>query len=211
MLLFGIPYFGKLYLPLIFNNWYIQWAAIILLAILLPFGFANSLIKYIKSGDKSNKSLSIPIIFLFIYSILLLSPMPIRYMNESLFNDIDSISIGHDTNLLERTYKGKSEQERYKSAKIIFYEFGKKVPYVIENGKYVVFKPSKEDILKFNETNKIREETTYYKNQLKNMTKQDLYMQVIEIILFFIIVFFTIMIVNKTEFHSFKKIQDKFF
>jgi len=205
MLLFGIPYFGKQYLPIIFNNWYIQWAAIILLAILLPIGFASSLIKYLKSGDKSSKSLSIPIVFLFIYSVLLLYQMPIRYINESLFNVIDSVSIGHDTNLLERTYKGKSEEERYKSAKIIFYEFGKKVPYILKNGKYVVFKPSKEDILKFDETNKLRKKTILYRNQIKNMNKQSLYIQVIEIIFFFIMVSFTIFFAGKTEYHSFKK------
>ncbi len=112
LLLFVVPCGGKQFSLDIFGNWYVQGTAIAVLAILLQRGFSISLISHLKSDVKSYKSLSDPITFLFIFCVILLFRMPVYYINTNIIHDLDSFSIGHDTEAFEQPAIAEDETKK---------------------------------------------------------------------------------------------------
>jgi hypothetical protein len=187
-----VPFLGKQYFPEIFGAWYIQWPAVILLSVLLPIGFAKTLSFYYQSKPKSLKSILRPTAFLLIFCALQLMQLPVYYVSTKLFS-IQPIFVASDTSALDALSMADTEEKRKISAQIIFHEYGKKVPYKLNSGKFVIYEPTKSDKSIYEESRKIKQNSDTYKSLIINSSIQTIYIQAIEITCFFLL--FTITLI----------------
>ena len=203
-ILFVIQAFGRKYLfPEIFGLWYIQWSISALLAFFVPLGFSKSIIFYFKHEEKSLKQLSYSIIFLFIFCFNLAIKSIPHYVSASWLEHV-SYNILDKTKILENISTLQTEEKRKESASIIFWEYGKKVPYKLDSGEYIMFQPTINDISKFENWKKKKNEISATIVQIETSAKNAIFFQVMEVILFFMI--FSINFFYETK--RYKKIKN---
>ncbi|MBA6385223.1 hypothetical protein H4J45_18550 [Colwellia sp. BRX10-6] len=145
ILLWLIPYFGKQYFPEIFGVWYIQWTSFGLLSLILPYGFARSILV------KNDHKFASGFLFIFLLNVFLNS------IGLNLLNTTNTfLTVNQKTELIaENTsleaINNENPEVRKVIAQVIYKEFGQPIMYKDQLGDFVVYKPTDEDKILFSE------------------------------------------------------------
>lgn len=180
-----IVFKGKL--PAIFNSEFIQVPVIIIFGVLTPVAFAVSLQKYFFSKKLTAKLLFDSSTYLLSFLIVLLCVQfsyfgaNSTFYNLSVFNDQK-----FNSSLFEGLAKAESTDVRENLAKIIYSEYGGKVPYLAENGIYKVYEPKKDDVTAYLENKEIKSQVKELRNNVRLLSFQSILASVYLMASFFI-------------------------
>jgi hypothetical protein len=126
LLLWIVPFFGKQYLPDIFAVWYIQWTSFGLLSILLPYGFAKSIL------SKKDHKLAAGFLFIFLLNVFLnsIGLNLLKTTNTFLTVTEQTELISENTSL--EAINNENPEVREVIAQIIYKEFGQPIMWQIQ-------------------------------------------------------------------------------
>ncbi|GAA0859830.1 hypothetical protein [Aliiglaciecola litoralis] len=171
-LVFLVPFLGKQYLPEFFSLWYMQWfvlAAFISLSVLLPFGFAKSLLipKYKQQS------------YLFLLLFLLVSAL-----NTVSYNGFDTINtiftISNSTQSIPKqasiaAVEHEKANVREAMAQAIYLEHGLSIVYKDSSNELNLYKPTTLDEQKYNEAHITAEKAKTLIAQVTAQKKEVMY------------------------------------
>ncbi len=191
------PLIGKQQFPEVFGAWYVQWPSIVILFLLLPVGFANSLFEYQHSSSRSTKTLIIPISFMLIFSAVLLMQLPAYYVSSTL-PSLERGPVVEKKDILAALSTAETEAKRKAAAQIIFNEYGNKVPYKQESGKYILYEPTISDISSSEISKQQKESIAFYKKAIIENAFQTIYLQAFELISFALLFAITLFVKQRS-------------
>lgn len=180
-------------MPVIFQYWLVQWIPIILLSLLLPIGFAKSLKEYYQSATESLKSIVTPLSFLGIFLISLSWPLATTHAFTAMIYNPTRSSM----DLLEGLYSMEDVKKREFVAKIIFEEYGQKVPYKDTQNEFIVFEPNDENKIMWENKRELKKESEELQTMLSDNSLKAFNISMIQILLFFI--FFSVALLLENE------------
>ncbi|WNC72215.1 hypothetical protein RGQ13_19145 [Thalassotalea psychrophila] len=144
-LIFLVSYFGKQLVPEVFGTCYIQYTSYLVLAVLLPFGFATSLI----SRDKKSKKTS-PL-FLLLSLFMLVMPV-VGNVGITLANNLPGTGIATNNKITTQLLKMSVHEElkvRTIGAQQIYRHYGVSVEYRNDSNQFIKYIPSDDDISQY--------------------------------------------------------------
>jgi len=139
ILLWIVPYIGKQYLPDIFAVWYIQWTSFGLLSILLPYGFAKSIL------SKNDYKLASGFLFIFLLNVFLnsIGLNLLKTTNTFLTVTQQTELISENTSL--EAINNENPEVREVIAQVIYKEFGQPIMYKNKSDELIVYSPTEDD------------------------------------------------------------------
>jgi hypothetical protein len=139
ILLWIVPYFGKQYLPDFFAVWYIQWTSFGLLSILLPYGFAKSIL------SKNDYKLASGFLFIFLLNVFLnsIGLNLLKTANTFLSVTQQTELISENTSL--EAINNENPEVREVVAQVIYKEFGQPIMYKNKSDEFIVYNPTEDD------------------------------------------------------------------
>jgi fucose permease len=143
ILLWLIPYFGKQFFPDVFSVWYIQWTSFGLLSILLPYGFAKSIL------NKAENKFTFIFLFLFLVNMFLTGVGLNLLKTANTFLTVQTELIPENTSLA--AINNDNPEVRRVVAQMIYKEFGQPIMFKNKLDKLIVYKPTDEDKINFRE------------------------------------------------------------
>ena len=195
-ILFLILQWGAKILPQIFGHSIVQWPVAVLLAIIIPIGFAKSLQQFYEKEKRNLKDLSIPISFIILFCLQLFLSISSFYLQNSLL-----ISLNTNYNIaiksLDILSSNAPPDSRKFSARLIYQEFGKEVPYKNEDGEYILFQPNEEDRKKFEVNSNTRKEQERLTDQLYDQSKAFAYLAIMQLACFMFIFPIVLILIEK--------------
>jgi len=185
---------GKKWFPGSFNHIYVQWLLIGSLVLLTSIGFVRSFASLYSTNNCKYSKIVEPIYFLFLFcSVIIFLGVP--HLTILSLYDLDSFSMGHETKILEGlTSREGTDLTRKKVAQILYWEFGKKLPYLEDSGEYLLYNPSDKDILKASDGKAQRKEIRKTIKYAAEVSKNALMAQLSAIVGFFITTSITILV-----------------
>ncbi|MDG1732868.1 MAG: hypothetical protein P8M49_12905 [Thalassotalea sp.] len=170
--LFTIPFFGKQLIPELFGVWYIQYPSYAILAILLPFGFAKSVL-----NNKQEEGISFPILFLLMSLMQLVSPITVN----SGIKVVQSVLVPSDnktTPLLLQLLDNPEASKRNFGAKYIYREYGESIYYRDGKDEFIKYTPDKEDVEFYKERNQTNLKLKDVNATLSNRASESMYLSI---------------------------------
>jgi hypothetical protein len=139
LLLWLVPFFGKQYLPEVFSVWYIQWTSFGLLSILLPYGFAKSIL------SKNDYKFASGFLFIFLLNVFLNSVglNLLKTTNTFLAVNEQTELISENTSL--EAINNENPEVRKVIAQVIYKEFGQPIMYKSKSDELIVYSPTEDD------------------------------------------------------------------
>ena len=137
LLLWLVPYFGKQYFPEIFSVWYIQWTAFGLLSLLLPFGFAKSIL------NKTEQKYATTFLFVFLVNVFLTGVGLNALKTTNTYLTVQSASVPENTSLA--SINNENFEVRIVIAQAIYKEFGQPIMYKNKSNNLVIYSPTEDD------------------------------------------------------------------
>jgi uncharacterized membrane protein len=185
---------GKKWFPNIFNQLYAQWLLITLLVLLTSIGFVKSFSLFYSTANCNYVKILEPLYFLFIFCSVI-AFLGATHLTILSIYDLNSFSVSHETKILEGLSSEKgTESTRKKVAQVLYWHFGKKLPYLKNSGKYVIFNPSDNDILKASENQAQRTQIRKTIESAAEASKNALITQLLAIAGFFVITSIAILV-----------------
>jgi hypothetical protein len=187
---------GRDLLPTLFSNMIIFWSIKLALVSLLSVGFAISLSNYFEETKRSLKSFSKSACFLFLFLCELIIPITVHYGMDSL--DIFELTNDSKMQILD-TNSLETEEKRKFIAGLLFQQYGVKIPYELDQGGFVTFDPTKEQVSKYNAKLKSNKEAIELNLQLRKLAWSSFILAIVQAFLFYILFATTIIFINKTR------------
>jgi hypothetical protein len=161
LLLWLIPYFGKQYFPEIFSVWYLQWTTFGLLSVLLPFGFAKSIL------SKTEQKYATSFLFIFLVNVFLTGVGLNLLKSTNTYLSVQSELVPENASLA--TINNENPEVRSVIAQVIYKEFGQPIMYKNESNELVIYSPTEDDKKSYRERFTTGEKA---KEIIKNTSRQ---------------------------------------
>jgi hypothetical protein len=172
-------------LPSLLDHGFVQLPAITVFGILVPIAFATSLHSYFIAPmlKKLFSSLS----YLLIFIVIITSALVLFYSSNSSYYILATHNYRHAPELFNGPIEAEDLNSRKNAAKIIYSEYGGKVPYKLDSGVYMVYEPTTEDIAVLKENLSMRKQAKELKTHLKTYSYYSLYISIYLLLAFFIL------------------------
>lgn len=188
--------FGKHLFPSLFGNFFVFWGINIFLALFLAIGFAISLSIYFHQDYKTIKSFSNSASFLFMFLMILILPISVHHTMNSL--NTFSTAQNHLFSV-KNTSDCETEEGRLFYAKFLFERYGIKIPYQLDSGDYITFKPTEDLITKYRRRLEQQEETIKIEQNLSRLAYSSMKLAIVLSVVFFLSFVITILYVQYQE------------
>jgi hypothetical protein len=192
-IIYAISVFGRPLFPAIFNNLYTFWIINIVLAVLVPIGFAKSLAIYFRQETKNLKSIKDVSLFLLIFFMAILLPITVHHSLNSLKTPVLS---SEPMFSIKKTSECNNEENRKWEAEFLFRQYGIKIPYKLDSGEYEIYEPTPNEIKKHNKKLEERKEMLALEMELNRRSRSSSVVATVHIVCFFVF-FITTMIYEK--------------
>lgn len=186
LLLWIIPLMGNELLPSFFSVWYVQWPPFLLLSILVPYGFAKSILASVKNNFQ-HKEFSNCLLFLFIFLINnfnmgvgfnMLQSVPKMF--------IESSTLSMPKNMSLQAIENNSADTRKLIASVMYVEFGQPIIYKDDENNLVIYAPTEEDKLKYQDGEITALEAKNLIEQIRKQSIITMYLYVWSLLSFFV-------------------------
>ncbi len=186
LLLWIIPFMGNKFFPSIFAVGYVQWPLFLLLSILVPYGFAKS-IRISVENKLQYKEYGYCLVFLFIFlannfllvgSFNMLQSVPKMLSASSASNIPENLSL--------QAIDNESSVKRKIIASVVYIEFGQPIMYKDDSNNLVIYVPTAEEKLKYQEHKMTKSKAKGLIENTKNQTLEMMYLYLWSILSFFV-------------------------
>ena len=123
--------------------------------------------------------------------------LPAYYVSSTL-PSLERGPVVEKTDILAALSTAETEAKRKAAAQIIFNEYGNKVPYKLESGKYILYEPTISDISSSEISKQQKESITFYKKVIIENAFQTIYLQAFELISFALLFAITLFVKQKS-------------
>ncbi len=185
LLLWIIPFMGNKLFPSIFSVWYVQWPPFLLLSILVPYGFAKS-IQAAMINNIQDKEFGNCLLFLFVF-------LANNFLMRVGFNMLQSVpkmliasTPSMPENMSLQAIENNSSENRKFIASVMYIEFGQPIIYKDETNSLVVYVPTAEEKLKYQDKEITASKANNLIDQTRKQTLETMYLYVWSVLSFFV-------------------------
>lgn len=185
LVLWIIPFMGNKLLPSFFSVWYVQWPPFLLLSILVPYGFAKS-IQPSAVHSLQHKEFGNSLLFLFIFlanNFL----MGVGFnMQQSAPKMLTSSTPSMPKNMSLQAIENNSAENRKIIASVMYVEFGQPIIYKDDANSLVIYVPTEEEKIKYQNKEITRSEAKNLIVQIRKQTLETIYLYAWSVLSFFV-------------------------
>lgn len=185
LLLWIVPFMGNKLLPSIFSVWYVQWPPFLLLSILVPYGFAKS-IQASMINNLQDKEFGNCLLFLFIF----LANNFLMGVGFNMLQSVPKMLIASTPSMPEnmslQAIENNSSDNRKLIASVMYIEFGQPIIYKDETKSLVVYVPTAEEKLKYQDKEITASKAKNLIDQTRKQTLETMYLYVWSVLSFFV-------------------------
>lgn len=185
LFLWIVPFAGNKLFPSIFSVWYVQWPLFLLLSILVPYGFAKS-IRISVENKLQYKEFGNCLLFLFIFLLNNLIMGVGFNMLQSVPKMLIVSTASMPENMSLQAIENESSDKRKFIASIMYIQFGQPIIYKDDTNNLVVYVPTAEEKLKYQENEMTSSKAKYLIDQTKKQTLEIMYLYVWSVLSFFV-------------------------
>ncbi len=176
---------GNKFFPSIFAVGYVQWPLFLLLSILVPYGFAKT-IRISVENKLQYKEYGYCFFFLFIFlanNFLLVGGFN---MLQSVPKMLSASASNIPENLSLQAIDNESSVKRKIIASVVYIEFGQPIMYKDDSNNLVIYVPTAEEKLKYQEHKMTKSKAKGLIENTKNQTLEMMYLYLWSILSFFV-------------------------
>ncbi len=185
LLLWFIPFMGNKLLPNIFSVWYVQWPLFLLLSILVPYGFAKS-IRISVENKFHYKEFGNCLLFLFIFLANNLLMGVGFNMLQSVPKMLTASTVNMPENMSLQAINNEIPDNRKLIASVIYTEFGQPIIYKDDANNLVIYNPTAEEKLKYQENEMTISKAKSLIEKTKSQAVEIMYLYLWSVLSFFV-------------------------